>query len=58
MTYDIRKETVDNVLPPHSGEGEAQATPNIPTPPSLPKRFHSYQQLVCLAGMLRSYPHC
>ena len=54
MTYDIRKETVDNVLPP----GEAKTTPNIPTPPSLPKRFHSYQQLVCLAGMLRSYPHC
>ena len=50
MTYDIRKETVDNVLPP----GEAQTTPNIPSPPPLPERFRSYQQLVCLAGMPRA----
>jgi sulfotransferase len=52
MTDDIRDETVDKVLPPHSGE--AQITPNIPSPPPLPKRFHSYQQLVCLAGMPRA----
>ena len=58
MTYDISDETMDTVLPPHANEGavkdEAKVTPNIPSPPLLPKRFHSYQQLVCLAGMPRA----
>ena len=54
MTYDISNETMDKVLPPQSGESEAKATLNVPTPPPLPKRFHSYQQLVCLSGMPRA----
>jgi sulfotransferase len=64
MTYDIEnvepmdteaavpQDEVAEVPQPQPGQ-DAEAK-KIPTPPPLPHRFRSFQQLVCLAGMPRA----
>ena len=56
MTYDIEPMDISGTEAslPQQQQGQKAEAKSMPNPPPLPKRFHSYQQLVCLAGMPRA----